>query len=317
LSYLNQRDALFAINANTRLSFSRLIDLFILKNLEPERVEAILDEYAQLTTVETYALGFHAWEKELDYLQLSEVQLTALFVDVQRWLATVMEGGEVKWGRLVIELLQMCRVKASLQSSGFIAALAGDALIQRIVKWAPEFNLMHLAINLLKHLMDIELIIDKPDPWRRWIGDVEKVMVSGRAEKNERFVWVMSESHTLIPKVQKKGKNGWSQGRKLPLSSLGYEYEDLLTERDLMLIHHYERGYYGSRDGYPLSKEVVELLVKQTNIVTPEGQSLAIVPEPSLLIIGEFEGMLKLSRFPQGARTPSSLLTERTPSIYT
>lgn len=321
ISYLNYREEVFAINNNVRLSFSRLIDLFIVQNIQPQLVETIISQYRELKSVQDYPLGFSWWNKELDYLLIDDVELIEMFYDADSWISSFLIGEKVKWGQLVLELLQMCRVKEREELYYFFSDLSSHSLTHHVLEITPKFNLMRLAQNLLKHLMNLEPLIYKPDTWGLWLHDVESLLTTEELIGDERFVWVISEDKkTVSAKIQKKGKRGWSQGRNASLERYLYEYSELLelSESDMALISHFEYASCHWGNNYPLSKESLKLLVHASNIVNSNGDIISIVPEPSLLVIGEKKGLLKLERFPKNTKyTKVELLKERTANVYT
>ncbi|MBB1465195.1 DEAD/DEAH box helicase [Vibrio sp. SG41-7] len=317
VGYLEARTHRFSVNHNTRLSFSSLIDLFILKNLQPELAGELMEQYQSLTLIQRYVLGFYPWGKEFDYLSMSDDRLVELFFDANMWLESVVDGDKLKWGRLVLELLQMSRVKDRPELSGFVEQLAAHSLTQHILALTPDFNLMRLGQQLLRHLIGVEPMIDKPDMWGLWVRNVESLFNAEKSVGEERVVWVLLDNNTVCAKVQKKGKKGWSRGRQVTLQNLSFSYREELTESDIALMSHFERGSYGWREEHALSKSSLSLLSRANNVVNQQGQPISIVPDPSLLIVGERDGLLDLGRFPKTERSELELLKERAPGILT
>lgn len=75
-----------------------------------------------------------------------------------------------------------------------------------------------MAQRLFAYLTDQETdqgrFIDKPDAWKMWISEVTTTLRDPKEQQDERLAWVISEHETLMVKLQKRGKKGWSIGRK-------------------------------------------------------------------------------------------------------
>lgn len=317
VGYLETRTQRFSINHNTRPSLSSLIDLFIVRNLQPEKASELVAQYQALPLAERYALGFYSWERELQYLLMSDDELAELFFDANMWLESLVADEKVKWGRLVLELLQMCRVNDRPELSAFFEQLAAHALTQHILSLTPTFNLMRMGQQLLRHLTNLELMIDKPDSWDLWVRDVENLFNVEMLVGDERVAWVLNDDNSVCAKMQKKGQKGWSRGRQVTLQNLKYSHSELLSESDIALIAYFDRDPYGWRDQYVLSKASLSLLSRANNVLDQQGRPVSIVPEPSLLVVGERDGLLSLERFPERERSELEVLKERAPGILT
>jgi superfamily II DNA or RNA helicase len=316
IRYLDRRSSRFSLSHHSRMSFSALIDLFIVQNLEPERVPALVAQYEALSSVQSYSLGFYPWKRALDDLLMTEDDLVKLFLNADMWLSALVDGERVKWGALVLELLQMCRVKDRAELTGFFEQLAMHPETTRLLGLTPDFNLMRLGQQLLGHVIGGEQTMEKPNQWTLWAQGVEQLLTPHQVEGDERVAWVL-EDCMVTPKVQRKGKKGWSRGRHITLQSLRYQYDHLLSESDQVLIAYFERNFYNWCDEIELSASSLALLARCDNVVNPNGQPISIVPEPSLLLVGERDGLLDLERFPQVDRSDTELLKERTPGIFT
>ena len=314
-SYLSIREKLFEIKPNTRLSFSRLIDLFVLQNVQPALVDDLIEQYQALDSFTFSFLGFYHWQKEFVYLQMSDDELVDRYYDAGMWMKSVVGDKGVLWGRLVLDLLQMCRVKRYPKLAAFFIDLAKHPHTVAILASEPTFNLAVMAQKLLKHLADIGTFIDKPDMWRLWMRNVEKVFAHEEGQGSERLVWIISDNDTVTSKIQKLGKKGWSPGRKIGLDRLKYGECELLSENDYELVSCFERTSQYWFDTHNLNKSSLNVLAKSDRVFNEQGEPICIVAEASVLIIGEQDGLLKLARFPSPEKR-RSLLTERTSSIY-
>ncbi|MDA9558259.1 SNF2-related protein, partial [Vibrio sp.] len=323
-SYLNRRSEL-TLNQNTRLSLTHLVDLFILKNIQPELADKISTAYLDIPSVQDNILGASPWLKELHYLDMSESELVDIFYDSDMWVRSIVTPEGISWGRFVLDLLQMCRVKNREEHRYFFEGLKANSDVQHILTISPDFALIGMVQNLLTQLIDVDAeachYLDKPNPWRLWMHNVESLLSPEAAIHQERLMWVISDFRILSAKIQKKGKKGWSQGRKVEIEKLRshrYSYSFLSESDDLVIAHCLAQSRYFSRaKGVALDKPLLLVLSNCHNIIDDNGQPIMIVPESSLLVLGEKEGLLHCERYPSFKQEESVLLTERTEGIYT
>lgn len=320
--YLARRDELFLLNSHSRLCFSDLIDLYVLQNIDSSKVSYLLTDYAKLPEVINCPLGFASWFKELDFLQMSDEQLVEFFFDCDMWLKSVITDSGVNWGRLLLDLLQLCRVKSNPEVGQFLLAVAQNPLCHKIQSSPMDFNLATIAKRALRYLLNQEKsgespFLDKPDPWRIWLKSVESTIVPESSAQDERLVWMLSEQMTLTSKIQKRNKKGWSAGRKISIDQLRYSSHDMLSDNDQMLvsfINSQGRHWLGE---HPLNKPLLSLLSQSERVVNEKGQLISIVPESVLLILDQVDEKLVLQRYPAKDETNQNLLRERSEGIYT
>lgn len=320
--YLARRELLFPLTPRTKLSLSYLIDLFIIQCLRPELLQNRLEQLEQLELASDYSLGFFHWQKVFNYLQLSEDTLVSRFYDAPMWLESVCTPQGIAWGQLVLDLLQMCRVKTRPELRQFFKALAQHPLAEHLdASSAPnKFNLAHMAQRLFAYLTDQETgqyrYIDKPDMWQIWITEVATTLHNPKEQQNERLAWMITEHETLLVKLQKRGKKGWNLGRKVSPHSLKYEHNLALSSIDLAIAEHLQRGQDYWSDVFKLTPSLLMLLSQSENVFNATGEPLRLVAEPALVVLEEQSGQLVLQCYPTATKQNKALLQPRIEGIY-
>ena len=317
--YLEVRQKAFPGTANERLSFTHLIDLALLMVIKPELAHALKDYYHSLDSVQFYASGRLEWFKEMDYLTLPEDQLAELFDDPDIWLTSLVSEQGIAWGALLLDLLQLCRVKSGGFLADFFSQLKVHPLTSAVLDNTESYNLACQCRRALRYLLESEngsvSFMDKPDTWRLWLKEVEKVVDGQNGKGSERLVWAIDDLKTISCKIQKQAKKGWTKGRVVPVDRLRYGYEDIQSEFDRSVAHELMSAHHYWRDDLTLNKSVLQILSQCDNVVDSSGQPMLIVPESALLVIDEDNEHLQLRRFPQ-SKTNNQLLRERSEGIY-
>ena len=317
--YLEVRQKAFPNTANERLSYTHLIDLALLMVVKPELAHALRDYYYSMDSVQPYASGALEWFKEMDYLTLPEEQLAERFDDPDTWLTSVVSEERIAWGALFLDLLQLCRVKSSGFLTDFFAQLKAHPATSTLLNSTESFNLACQCRRALRYLLDIEdgnvRFMDKPDIWRMWLKEVEKVVDGPNGKGDERLVWVIEDLKNISCKIQKHAKKGWTKGRAVTVDRLRYGYTELQSEFDRSLAHELMSANHYWRNELPLSKSALQLLSQCDNVVDSAGQPMLIVPESALLVIDEADEHLQLRRFPKSSKS-KALLRERSEGIF-
>lgn len=320
--YLVQRESLFSLNPRTRLSLSLLIDLFILQCLRPESVAERIEQLEGLDAACKNPLGFFHWQKLFDYLQMGDDTLVTLFYDAPMWLESVHTPQGIAWGQLVLDLLQMCRVKTRPELRDFFTTLAHHPLAEPLdsSKAPAQFNLAHMAQRLFAYLTDEETdqgrFIDKPDAWQMWISEVTTTLRDPKEQQDERLAWVISEHETLMIKRQKRGKKGWSIGRKVAPHTLLYDNNLSLASIDLAIAENLQSRHDFWSDTFKLNPTLLMLLSQSNSVFNSVGEPISLVAEPALVVLEEEKGQLALQCHPKVSKQSQACLKPRTEGIY-
>src|SRR5690606_14240175 len=130
--------------------------------------------------------------------------------------------------------------------------------------------------------------------WKMWISEVTTTLRDPKEQQDERLAWVISEHETLMVKLQKRGKKGWSIGRKIAPHTLLYDNNLSLASIDLAIAEHLQsRNDYWS-DTFKLNPTLLMLLSQSNSVFNSVGEPISLVAEPALVVLEEEKGQLAL-----------------------
>ncbi len=318
--YLARRQQLLMSRDKAYASFCQVLDLYILALLDPMQAQQVKQQF-NLRNSDEYTDS--KWLELLEGVNNDLATLEGRFQSIDEWLPSHVNGQDIAWGALSIDLLSLHRLVGQDSFQAVQQKLRHHSLSQLILNHSDRFVIADFAKRLLKDLASSEedahtKLVSPPDAWDLWIGKVNDSLGEGSREVKERLVWIFNpDDETVFAKVQKKNRKGWSEGRRIELYQLSSfeQYAHLLKEQDTT-FHRLVSSQSRYEHEIPLNKALAESLSKCSVVLDTNGHPVTLVAETSMLVLDDNDGQLQLSRFPKTHYPANKLFVDRGAGMY-